>query len=137
MKRRQLKRRLDLSMGICPMTVLAGCCGASKTSLARRFAGRYFDLRNVEQRARLIGQWKGIVHGEGRIVLDGIASMPELFPLVLGDLNRFRQWPPGPTLLLLSSVHPTRLADSRSVVLLTPLLLGELGVRADLEQMNS
>src|SRR3989442_14177540 len=75
-----------------PITLLLGPRQCGKTTLARYYEGRpdthWFDLENYVHRSRLEDNPMGTLASlRGRIVLDEVQLLPELFPIlrVLAD----------------------------------------------------
>ncbi len=121
--------------------MLVGGLGVGKTVVARRFNGHYYDLRQPIERKRLLAEWRRVIRGEQRVILDDSHLMPELFPLLLGELNRLLE-KPFRKILLVSPVLPSRLrelppevARHIKVAKLSPLMLCELGTKGDLDRL--
>jgi len=121
--------------------MLVGGFGVGKTVVARRFNGHYYDLQEPMERERLLAEWKRVIRGDRRIILDDSHYMPELFPLLLGDLDRLLE-KPFRKILLVSPIMPSRLhglppelASHIKVAKLSPLMLCELGTKGDLDRL--
>jgi len=116
-----------------PAVGLVGPRQCGKTTLARSFEGRYFDLEVEAERLRLDLQWKSLVEGDDLVILDEAQAWPEVFPRLRAAIDQRRK--AMGRFLLLGSVSPglTRqvsesLAGRLSLVELTPFLLEELSV---------
>ncbi|OFV87174.1 MAG: hypothetical protein A3J75_00580 [Acidobacteria bacterium RBG_16_68_9] len=110
---------------------LVGARQSGKTTLARRFGGRYFDLEQPGDRTRLDVEWDRICGEKALIILDEAQAWPDVFSRLRGaidaDRKRYGRF------LLLGSVSPAlmaqvseSLAGRLSVIELTPFLLGEV-----------
>jgi len=115
-----------------PAVGLIGPRQCGKTTLARSFEGRYFDLEAEADRLRLDLEWKSLTEGEGLVILDEAQAWPEVFPRLRAAIDERRKVM-GP-FLLLGSVSPAlakqvseSLAGRLSLVELTPFLLEEVG----------
>ena len=118
-----------------PAVALVGPRQSGKTTLARQFGKRYFDLEQEPDRLRLDVEWGAVVAGGGLLVLDEVQEWPEVFARLRGEIDRDRQR--AGRFLLLGSVSPTlmtrvseSLAGRLSVVELAPLALEELNSNA-------
>ena len=114
-----------------PAVGLIGPRQCGKTTLARSFEGRYFDMEVEAERLRLDLQWRSLVEGEDLVILDEAQAWPEVFPRLRAAIDQRRE--AMGRFLLLGSVSPglTRqvsesLAGRLSLVELTPFLLEEL-----------
>jgi len=113
-----------------PAVALVGPRQAGKTTLARTFAGRYFDLEQGGGRTRLDVEWDAIVSSRELTILDEAQAWPEVFPRLRAAIDADRRR--SGRFLLLGSVSPalmTRVSESLagrlSLVELPPLLLVE------------
>lgn len=131
MIRRRAARLLRSRLREYPAVALVGPRQAGKTTLARSFRGRYFDLEQEADRLKLDLQWDELAGGTELAILDEAQAWPEVFPLLRGaiDENRKRNG----RFLLLGSVSPglmtqvsESLAGRLSIVELTPFLLEEV-----------
>jgi predicted AAA+ superfamily ATPase len=84
--------RIEEGLGKSPITLLLGPRQCGKTTLARYYDGRpdthWFDLENYLHRSRLEDNPMGTLASlRGRVVLDEVQLLPQLFPLlrVLAD----------------------------------------------------
>jgi predicted AAA+ superfamily ATPase len=91
-ERSSLLSRIEEGLGKTPITLLLGPRQCGKTTLARYYEGRpnthWFDLENYLHRSRLEDNPMGTLASlRGRVVLDEVQLLPELFPLlrVLAD----------------------------------------------------
>jgi len=114
-----------------PAVGLVGPRQCGKTTLARSFAGRYFDLEVEAERLRLDLQWKSLTEGDDLVILDEAQAWPEVFPRLRAAIDERRKV--MGRFLLLGSVSPglarqvsESLAGRLSLVELTPFLLEEL-----------
>lgn len=114
-----------------PAVALLGPRQAGKTTLARTFSKRYFDLEQPEDRLKLDLAWNGLAASEGLVVLDEVQAWPEILPRIRGaiDARRKRMG----QFLLTGSVAPAlmqgvseSLAGRLSLCELSPLFLKEL-----------
>lgn len=118
-----------------PAVALVGPRQSGKTTLARQFGKRYYDLEQEPDRLRLDVQWDEVIARRGLLVLDEAQEWPEVFARLRGEIDRDRQR--AGRFLLLGSVSPalmTRVSESLagrlSVVELAPLVLEELNSSA-------
>jgi predicted AAA+ superfamily ATPase len=91
-ERSKLLSRVEEGLGQAPITLLLGPRQCGKTTLARYYEGRpdthWFDLENYLHRSRLEDNPMGTLASlRGRVVLDEVQLLPQLFPLlrVLAD----------------------------------------------------
>jgi len=91
-ERSNLLSRIEEGLGKEPVTMLLGPRQCGKTTVARHYEGRpdthWFDLENYVHRSRLEDNPMGTLASlRGRIVLDEVQFLPELFPAlrVLAD----------------------------------------------------
>jgi hypothetical protein len=131
---RQVQGLIRSRLRSYPAVALVGPRQSGKTTLARAFAGHYFDLEQESERLRLDLQWERLERRRDLIILDEAQSWPEIFPRLRGaiDQNRGR----AKRFLLLGSIAPSlmiqvseSLAGRLSLVELTPFLFGELRTR--------
>jgi predicted AAA+ superfamily ATPase len=136
---RAIRAVLDDRLALYPAVALDGPRQAGKTTLARSFGGRYFDLEQEGDRTRLDVQWPGLVAGRDLIILDEAQQHPEVFARVRGAIDEDRKR--RGRFLILGSVSPRlklRVAESLAgrlaLVELTPLLRVEMP-HADLDEL--
>jgi predicted AAA+ superfamily ATPase len=122
-----IRERLQRS----PAVGLIGPRQCGKTTLARSFEGRYFDLEVEADRLRLDLQWHSLITGNDLIILDEAQAWPEVFPRLRAAIDERRKV--MGRFLLLGSVSPAlarqvseSLAGRLSLVELTPFILEEL-----------
>lgn len=91
-ERSKLLSRIEEGLYQAPVTLLLGPRQCGKTTLARYYEGRpdthWFDLENYLHRSRLEDNPMGTLAAlRGRVVLDEVQLLPQLFPLlrVLAD----------------------------------------------------
>lgn len=118
-----------------PAVALLGPRQSGKTTLARAFAGRYYDVEQPADRVRLDLDWQAVASGRALTVIDEAQSWPELFPRLRGAIDADRRR--NGRFLLLGSVSPAlmrkvseSLAGRLARVQLSPFLLPELGPRS-------
>jgi len=115
-----------------PAVAVLGPRQRGKTTLARSFSGRYFDVEQPAERVRLDLAWDALVDRRDLVIIDEAQSWPEIFPRLRSaiDADRLRNG----RFLLLGSVSPAlmrevseSLAGRLALLELTPFLLPELG----------
>ncbi len=101
---RLLKKQVAAQLAHYPAVALSGARQTGKTTLAKAFEGRYFDLENPQDRLRLEVTWEELAKTPALVILDEIQAMPELFPrlraAIDADRKRYGRF------LLLGSVAP-------------------------------
>ncbi|MGE3800658.1 MAG: AAA family ATPase [Candidatus Kapaibacterium sp.] len=114
-----------------PAVALVGPRQCGKTTLARSFEGKYFDLEQETERLRLDLEWDQLIERSELVILDEAQSWPEIFVRLRGAIDENRKQ--MGRFLLLGSVSPAlmvqvpeSLAGRLSVIELTPLLFSEL-----------
>ncbi|OGV69601.1 MAG: hypothetical protein A2283_02000 [Lentisphaerae bacterium RIFOXYA12_FULL_48_11] len=131
MIKRLLKDTVKKRLSLFPAVGLLGPRQAGKTTLAKSFAGIYFDLETESSRLKLDTQWNDLISANELIILDEAQAWPEIFPRIRSaiDLDRKR----NARFLILGSVSPflmthvsEALTGRLSLVELTPLMLQEL-----------
>jgi predicted AAA+ superfamily ATPase len=125
--RSEIARRLDAS----PAVALLGPRQCGKTTLARSFGGRYFDLEQAGDRVRADIEWDSLSASRELVTFDEAQSWPEVFTRLRGTIDRDRKR--RGRFLLLGSVSPSllvqiseSLAGRLSPIELTPFLWNEL-----------
>lgn len=97
---KMITRRLDAF----PAVALLGPRQAGKTTLARTFSDRYYDLELESEKLRLDLQWDEIVGSDGLIILDEAQNNPEIFPKIRHAIDADRKR--NGRFLILGSVSP-------------------------------
>ena len=122
-----LRQRLD---GY-PAVALLGPRQCGKTTLARSFRARYYDLEQETDRLRLDLEWSQVQANNDLVILDEAQEWPEVFPMLRGAIDAERKR--NGRFLLLGSVSPAlmrhvseSLAGRLSVIELSPFSLAEL-----------
>lgn len=135
LNRRLVRQKLDLF----PAVALLGSRQCGKTTLARVFRGRYFDLESEGDAARLDAEWDSLVAGKALLVLDEAQHAPWVFARLRGAIDADRRR--NGRFLILGSVSPAlmqdvaeSLAGRLGIVRMSPLLLSELKA-GDLDQL--
>lgn len=134
---RLIRRRLR----VFPAVALLGTRQCGKTTLAQRLRGRYFDLEDEGDAARLDAEWDELTTGSQLLILDEAQHAPWVFSRLRGaiDADRGRNG----RFLILGSVSPAlmedvseSLAGRMGIVRMSPLVLPELKA-ADLDRLWS
>ena len=114
-----------------PAVGLVGPRQCGKTTLARTFAGQYFDLEQPPERLRLDLAWEDLIARQRLVVLDEAQAWPEVFPRLRAAIDARRKQ--NGRFLLLGSVSPAlmrqvgeSLAGRMALAELTPFHLLEL-----------
>lgn len=135
MLKRTAYSRLRERLKDYPAVALVGPRQCGKTTLARQFRGRYFDLEQEPDQLRLDLAWDELCSTHDLIILDEAQEWPELFPRLRGEIDRDRKR--NGRFLLLCSVSPalmTRVSESLagrlSIIELTPFVVNELSSAA-------
>lgn len=128
MERQQLTQRLNSY----PAVALLGPRQCGKTTLARSFGRRVYDLEKESEVDRLRLQWDSVMASNELVVFDEAQNWPELFSRLRSAIDNDRHR--NGRFLLLGSVSPflikqisQSLAGRISFVELTPFLLPEVG----------
>lgn len=114
-----------------PAVSLLGPRQCGKTTLAKNFGGKYFDMESEGGILRLDAEWDRLVGGSEMVILDEAQCAPEVFPrlrvAIDADRNRNGRF------VLLGSVSPTlmvnvseSLAGRMGLVRMGPLAYAEL-----------
>lgn len=116
-----------------PAVAVIGPRQSGKTTFAKTFSSRYYDLELLDDRTRLDVQWPEIIKQKDLIILDEAQSWPQVFPRIRSAIDNERSR--MGRFLLLGSVSPAlmkqvseSLAGRLSLVELTPFLLSELSM---------
>jgi predicted AAA+ superfamily ATPase len=114
-----------------PAVSLLGPRQCGKTTLAKIFGGRYFDMESQGAALRLDSEWDRLMRGEELVIIDEAQCTPEIFPRLRSaiDLERKRNG----RFLLLGSVSPAlmqnvseSLAGRMGLLSMGPLTYSEL-----------
>lgn len=114
-----------------PAVSLLGPRQCGKTTLAKSFGGRYFDMESQGSALRLDSDWDRLMQGQELIVIDEAQCAPEIFPRLRSaiDADRKRHG----RFLLIGSVSPAlmknvseSLAGRMGLVYMGPLTYCEL-----------
>jgi len=132
-------RRLRDALSKFPAVALLGPRQCGKTTLARQFAGAYFDMETAGSRARLDAEWDTLAAGRKLVIIDEAQQAPDVFSRLRGAIDADRKR--NGRFLLLGSVSPglmrnvsESLAGRLGLVRMTPFLLPELKA-ADLDAL--
>lgn len=116
-----------------PAVALIGPRSSGKTTLARLFSDRHFDLERRGEDLKVDLQWEEITESRDPVILDEAQEYPYVFSRLRGAIDNDRKRY-GRFLLPCSAVSPhlikrvpQSLAGRLAVVELTPLLLEEVG----------
>ncbi len=114
-----------------PAVALIGPRQCGKTTLAKSFARRYFDLEQPPERLRLDLGWHELTGGDDLVVLDEAQAWPDVFPRLRAAIDARRK--KNGRFLLLGSVSPAlmrqvseSLAGRMALLELTPFHFAEL-----------
>ena len=128
---RFLKEHLQNQLKRYPAVALLGARQTGKTTLAREFDGRYFDLERPQDRLRLDIEWEKLIEAPHLLILDEAQTMPEVFPRLRSAIDADRRR--SGRFLLLGSVSPSLMAQIGQALTgrlalceLTPFLAREL-----------
>ncbi len=114
-----------------PAVSLLGPRQCGKTTLAKNFGGRYFDMESQGAALRLDSEWDRLMRGQELVIIDEAQCAPEIFPRLRSaiDLERKRNG----RFLLLGSVSPAlmqnvseSLAGRMGLLSMGPLTYSEL-----------
>ena len=114
-----------------PAVSLLGPRQCGKTTLAKKFGGRYFDMESQGAALRLDSEWDRLMRGQELVIIDEAQCAPEIFPRLRSaiDLERKRNG----RFLLLGSVSPAlmqnvseSLAGRMGLLSMGPLTYSEL-----------
>jgi predicted AAA+ superfamily ATPase len=117
-----------------PAVAILGPRQCGKTTLAKTFASRYFDLEQEADQLRLDIEWESIAQSSELIILDEAQEAPEVFARLRGAIDEDRKR--NGRFLLSGSVSPSltkqvseSLAGRIALVELSPLALSEIDSR--------
>ena len=126
-------RQVRDKLGKFPAVAILGPRQCGKTTLARQFAGAYFDMETRGSEARLDAEWDDLARGRKLIVIDEAQQAPKVFSRLRGTIDADRKR--NGRFLLLGSVSPAlmknvseSLAGRLGLVRMTPFILPELKV---------
>jgi uncharacterized protein len=105
---RGYRKRIEHLLSHFPCVVLLGPRQCGKTTLARSFGGRYFDMEMEGSRVRLDVEWDEVARGEVLTVIDEVQEAPEIFKRLRGTIDEDRKR--NGRYLLLGSVSPQLIA---------------------------
>jgi uncharacterized protein len=128
---RILDAQLQALLRLFPAVTLLGPRQSGKTTLARTFSKRYFDLENMRDRTRLELEWETLIHQDTLLILDEAQNMPDVFRWLRSAIDDRRKV--NGRFLILGSVSPSlmkevseSLAGRSSVLEMAPLSAAEL-----------
>jgi len=114
-----------------PAVAILGPRQCGKTTLARQFAGVYFDMEAAGSQTRLDAEWDALAGGKKLVVIDEAQQTPQVFSRLRGTIDADRKR--NGRFLLLGSVSPQlmknvseSLAGRLGLVQITPFILPEL-----------
>jgi predicted AAA+ superfamily ATPase len=90
MIRRKLTNTIISRLKQFPAVALLGPRQSGKTTLARTFSARYYDLEVEQEKLRLDLQWDEITQSDHLIILDEAQSYPEIFPRIRSAIDNRR-----------------------------------------------
>jgi len=90
MIRRKLTNRIISRLKQFPAVALLGPRQSGKTTLAKTFSARYYDLEVEQEKLRLDLQWDEITQSDHLIILDEAQSYPEIFPRIRSAIDNRR-----------------------------------------------
>lgn len=125
------KNHLEHLLRLFPAVTLLGPRQSGKTTLARTFSSRYYDLENTRDRTRLELEWDALAQQDGLIILDEAQTMPEVFRWLRSAIDERRKV--NGRFLILGSVSPSlmkevseSLAGRCAILEMSPLSAAEL-----------
>ncbi|MBI4430314.1 MAG: ATP-binding protein [Candidatus Omnitrophica bacterium] len=140
MIRRLLTQQLSARLKRFPAVSILGPRQSGKTTLAKTFSARYFDLEQSEDQLKLDLTWDSLVRSKQLIVLDEAQVLPSIFPRIRGAIDAERKR--NGRFLLLGSVAPPlmkkvseSLAGRLAICELCPLFLAELNEKFHEDEM--
>jgi predicted AAA+ superfamily ATPase len=87
MIRRKLTNTIISRLKQFPAVALLGPRQSGKTTLAKTFSARYYDLEVEQEKLRLDLQWDEITQSDHLIILDEAQSYPEIFPRIRSAID--------------------------------------------------
>ena len=116
-----------------PAVSLLGPRQCGKTTLAKNFGGRYFDMESQGAALRLDSEWDRLMRGEELVIIDEAQCAPEIFPRLRSAIDLERKRKRNGRFLLLGSVSPAlmqnvseSLAGRMGLLSMGPLTYSEL-----------
>jgi predicted AAA+ superfamily ATPase len=90
MIRRKLTNTIISRLKQFPAVALLGPRQSGKTTLAKTFSVRYYDLEVEQEKLRLDLQWDEVTQSDHLVILDEAQSYPEIFPRVRSAIDSRR-----------------------------------------------
>jgi predicted AAA+ superfamily ATPase len=90
MIRRKVTKTIISRLKQFPAVALLGPRQSGKTTLAKTFSARYYDLEVEQEKLRLDLQWDEITQSDHLIILDEAQSYPEIFPRIRSAIDNRR-----------------------------------------------
>jgi uncharacterized protein len=90
MIKRKVTKTIILRLQQFPAVALLGPRQSGKTTLAKTFSARYYDLEIEQEKLRLDLQWDEITQSDQLIILDEAQSYPEIFPRIRSAIDNRR-----------------------------------------------
>jgi predicted AAA+ superfamily ATPase len=87
MIRRKLTNTIISRLKQFPAVALLGPRQSGKTTLAKTFSARYYDLEVEQEKLRLDLQWDEITQSDHLIILDEAQTYPEIFPRIRSAID--------------------------------------------------
>lgn len=101
---RTIKNTILARLEKFPAVALLGPRKAGKTTLAKTFSTRYYDLEIEQDRLRLDIQWEDIINEDKIIILDEAQDYPEVLPRIRNAIDNNRK--KNGRFLIIGSVSP-------------------------------
>jgi len=90
MIKRKITKTIISRLQQFPAVALVGPRQSGKTTLARTFSGKYYDLEVDQEKLRLDLQWDEVTESDHLIILDEAQSYPEIFPRIRSAIDNRR-----------------------------------------------
>jgi len=90
MIKRKIAKTIISRLQQFPAVALVGPRQSGKTTLARTFSGKYYDLEVDQEKLRLDLQWDEVTESDHLIILDEAQSYPEIFPRIRSAIDNRR-----------------------------------------------
>lgn len=137
MLERTVKASVEKALQLFPAVCLIGPRQCGKTTLAKTFSNRYYDLERPEDQNKLLFEIDTLESTQELVIFDEAQEWPDLFKQLRGIIDRDRKR--NGRFLILGSVSPSimklvseSLAGRLHIVELSPFNLAEIGdVSAD------